>query len=283
MGLLAISYAHRVFNNFTYVIDSNEKNEDLLVYGTRNNFVIDANLTKQQERVWADVNAVSHNSPSLVKELVNTFLLSSMSKDSPSNSFKALVNQQENYSKNDMDNLMNLHSELLHRGSGNINNLYGYKNYILIDKKNGEANTSTIKNLFGIHSHVNFFDNHNQKIENLYGIYVNHFSSLNNTEKLDINTHYGLYIDNIKGAKVPTGGTEKDANNYAIYTKTGKVRFGDNVGVGVDIPNEKLEVNGAIKVSNTANTCSDTNRGTIKFENDNFYGCKSTGWVLLNN
>lgn len=46
---------------------------------------------------------------------------------------------------------------------------------------------------------------------------------------------------------------------------------------------EKLVVDGAVKIGNTTNACTASNRGTIKYENDNFYGCKSTGWVLLNN
>ncbi|MHA3044363.1 hypothetical protein JSO61_003350 [Riemerella anatipestifer] len=48
---------------------------------------------------------------------------------------------------------------------------------------------------------------------------------------------YGLYIDNVNK------GTTK---NYAIYTGLGTVRFGDNVGIGVDTPVEKLEVAGNI-------------------------------------
>ncbi|MDY3345332.1 hypothetical protein PG326_08770 [Riemerella anatipestifer] len=76
-----------------------------------------------------------------------------------------------------------------------------------------------------------------------------------------------------------------------------------NAKVGIDINNfettlsdAKLQVNGAIKISNNPATatngvyntsgtmpCNESNYGSIKFENDNFYGCKSTGWVLLNN
>ncbi|MDY3362464.1 hypothetical protein PG623_00470 [Riemerella anatipestifer] len=48
---------------------------------------------------------------------------------------------------------------------------------------------------------------------------------------------YGLHLDNVNFS---TG------NNYAIYTNAGTVRFGDNVGIGVDVPIEKLEVAGNI-------------------------------------
>ncbi|MDY3362819.1 hypothetical protein PG623_02265 [Riemerella anatipestifer] len=51
---------------------------------------------------------------------------------------------------------------------------------------------------------------------------------------------YGIYLDNVKA------GTDK---NYAIYTNEGKVRFGDNVGIGVDTPVEKLEVAGKVKAT----------------------------------
>ncbi|MDY3337676.1 hypothetical protein PG279_00605 [Riemerella anatipestifer] len=51
---------------------------------------------------------------------------------------------------------------------------------------------------------------------------------------------YGLYIENVnKGGNF----------NYAIYTNEGKVRFGDNVGIGVDAPAEKLEVAGKVKAT----------------------------------
>ncbi|MDY3521419.1 hypothetical protein PG614_02900 [Riemerella anatipestifer] len=51
---------------------------------------------------------------------------------------------------------------------------------------------------------------------------------------------YGIYLDNVKA------GTDK---NYALYTNEGKVRFGDNVGIGVDAPVEKLEVAGKVKAT----------------------------------
>ncbi|PQA91280.1 hypothetical protein SAMN05421796_101136 [Chryseobacterium piscicola] len=68
-----------------------------------------------------------------------------------------------------------------------------------------------------------------------------------------------------------------------------------NGQVGIDIDNfetntstAKLQINGGIKLSanSTAlsgNSCDNTNRGQIIFVEDNFYGCKSTGWALLNN
>ncbi|AQY22555.1 hypothetical protein OKE80_01540 [Riemerella anatipestifer] len=51
---------------------------------------------------------------------------------------------------------------------------------------------------------------------------------------------YGLHLDNVNFS---------NGNNYAIYTGLGKIRFGDNVGIGVDTPVEKLEVAGKVKAT----------------------------------
>lgn len=56
----------------------------------------------------------------------------------------------------------------------------------------------------------------------------------------------------------------------------------DNVvrmGVGTSSPVEKLEVNGAIKIGTTSNS----NAGTIKYENGHFYGYNGSSWVQLDN
>lgn len=148
-----------------------------------------------------------------------------------------------------------------------------------------DANAGTVSNLAGITTRAN---SNSQNVENQYAINASNdiTSSAGTVTNLygfryrvigddnKISNNYGIYLGDINNAT---------NSNYSIYTNAGKIRFGDNVGVGVDNPTEKLEVAGAVKVGTTTNTCNDSNRGTIKFENDNFYGCKSTGWVLLNN
>ena len=47
-------------------------------------------------------------------------------------------------------------------------------------------------------------------------------------------------------------------------------------------PTEKLHINWAIKMWTTTSACDSSKHGTVKFEWDDFYGCKSTGWVKLN-
>ncbi|MGV4462876.1 hypothetical protein ACQ1PR_04725 [Ornithobacterium rhinotracheale] len=105
---------------------------------------------------------------------------------------------------------------------------------------------------YGLRSHLKFGKNVNIKdvngieifiegganpvsIENLFAFkYVKR-----NTEKaFNPKNMYGLYLEDILNGSV---------KNYAIYTGLGKVRFGDNVGIGVDAPEEKLEVAGNVK------------------------------------
>ncbi|USL95925.1 hypothetical protein D1J36_002100 [Riemerella anatipestifer] len=51
---------------------------------------------------------------------------------------------------------------------------------------------------------------------------------------------YGIFLDNVnKGSEL----------NYSIYTNAGKIHFGDNVGIGVEAPAEKLEVAGNVKAT----------------------------------
>ncbi|WP_052910340.1 hypothetical protein [Riemerella anatipestifer] len=74
-----------------------------------------------------------------------------------------------------------------------------------------------------------------------------------------------------------------DQTNGNTLIERARFTTNGNFGIGVTTPTEKLEVAGAIKIGTTTSTCTSANYRAIKFESDNFYGCKSTGWVLLNN
>lgn len=65
---------------------------------------------------------------------------------------------------------------------------------------------------------------------------------------------------------------ERNAANNCIYVKAG-----GNVGMGTNNPLEKLHVNGAILIGNTANI----NAGTIRWDGANFWGHNGAGWVAL--
>jgi hypothetical protein len=76
--------------------------------------------------------------------------------------------------------------------------------------------------------------------------------------------------DNAMGLDVFT--IEQNAAANAIYIKQG-----GNVGLGLNNPLEKLHINGALIIGNTANN----NPGTIRWDGSNFQGRKAAGWVNL--
>lgn len=79
-------------------------------------------------------------------------------------------------------------------------------------------------------------------------------------------------------------------SNAIIVLRNAKTGIGlptDTTTPANSKPTEMLDVNGNIRVRGNTDRVVEggkcANVGTITFHNDNFYGCKSTGWVLLNN
>lgn len=87
-----------------------------------------------------------------------------------------------------------------------------------------------------------------------------------------------LYNRNLVGSTIFDSGTEfrfrtnAGANQAMIITATG------DLGIGTTMPDEKLEVSGAIKIGDTANS----NEGAIKYVNNTFQGHDGTDWVPFN-
>jgi len=77
-------------------------------------------------------------------------------------------------------------------------------------------------------------------ISKLYGSYI---TDASNTGGGVISQQYGLYIEN------QTAG----ALNYALYSAGGQSYFNGNVGIGVPVPTEKLDVLGNINISGNIN------------------------------
>lgn len=81
-------------------------------------------------------------------------------------------------------------------------------------------------------------------------------------------------------------GISGTGNDAFTILKNGKVGIGIN-NFETTASDSKVQVKGSIKINAEnstlgTNTCNTANLGKIIFVEDNFYGCKSTGWVILN-
>lgn len=99
----------------------------------------------------------------------------------------------------------------------------------------------------------------------------------------DYSVAMGRYNTEGTGRLFTLGNGTTTANRSDAFT----VLQDGKTGVGIDnfentTSNAKLQVNGSIKVSSDSNvTCNANNVGTIRFVNDTFEGCTSTGWKAL--
>ena len=83
---------------------------------------------------------------------------------------------------------------------------------------------------------------------------------------------HGITIDNT---------TPATDNTIILGNSTAE---GPKVGVGIYIPQAKLDVNGDIRVGRTTASCSTANEGAIRYESSSkkFQGCDGSNWVPLN-
>ncbi|MDY3316237.1 hypothetical protein PG630_02790 [Riemerella anatipestifer] len=250
-----------------FLVDNNNDDTDIVGSVRNSRLIIPSEQTKDRNYPSVVNNSLDMRGSGFVKDgntVVNRF---TMDKDSKSNTYVTASN-----SSVVLNTTGNVNKSIANRGSVNIqssgivNEAVGIEGYVYT----APSTTSNIKFVAALVGRT-IYDSSIASIETSSVFYYPGKTSL---EKTPVKNNYGLYLGNVIGGSI---------KNYAIYTNIGTVRFGDNVGIGVDTPNEKLEVAGAVKVGTTTNTCTSTNYGAIKFESDNFYGCKSTGWVLLSN
>ncbi|MBV8326620.1 hypothetical protein [Chryseobacterium sp.] len=111
-----------------------------------------------------------------------------------------------------------------------------------------------------------------------------------NTSYLPVNEIYDNQFteayNNSNRLLVIGNGTIGASSDALTLLKNGKVGIGIN-NFETTTSDSKVQVKGSIKLSAENptlgnNTCNTANLGKIIFVEDNFYGCKSTGWVLLN-
>ncbi|MDY3316275.1 hypothetical protein PG630_02985 [Riemerella anatipestifer] len=120
------------------------------------------------------------------------------------------------------------------RGAGNVNSLTSVYGLTSVSENTAAASRAGEQIIGGQFETQN---NGNIKFNNQIGIIIRNTVGANAETPIN---NYGLRIDDIQ---------KGSTSNYAIYTGLGQVRFGDNVGIGVDAPTEKLEVDGKVKAT----------------------------------
>lgn len=127
----------------------------------------------------------------------------------------------------DVTSLQGFRNVSIHKGSGTVANMYGGGFAIA-----GQAGAGVITNMRGL--------------------------SIACTSVETTTNMYGIYIEDIDDAATL---------NYAIYTNNGTVYFKGNVGIGHVTPNQKLHVNGNIKVDdNDKIVCGTGNDALIYYD-----------------
>jgi hypothetical protein len=85
------------------------------------------------------------------------------------------------------------------------------------------------------------------------------------------------------GNKMNTLTTSNTDSNTILLGEQSSNPNSPKVGVGTFKPQAKLDVAGAVRVADDSSACTTTNRGTIRFSGNHFYGCDGTTWKQLDN
>ena len=80
-------------------------------------------------------------------------------------------------------------------------------------------------------------------------------------------------IDSASGKDLTLGA----GGDMAMTIKSGS----EFVGIGTATPRTTLDVNGGVKVADTATTCDTTTAGTIKWNGTTFQGCNGATWMTF--
>lgn len=90
-------------------------------------------------------------------------------------------------------------------------------------------------------------------------------------------TDLGIYASSMSSTGQALYTNQSNPTGYSIYAAGGKNYFEGSVGLGINSPVEKLDVNGAVKLGTTTSA----NAGTIRWNGTDFQGYNGSAWKSL--
>lgn len=205
----------------------------------RSNMLVPTSNNQNMSSLFGHSLQVQNSSSGTTKKIIGLYTnTSSGGTNTVSNYLSGILNQTGLYSPKPIKNVYSFDNFTYDRrkSGGNTSKMIGMRNGVYFQGQN-----SIVKDLYGYYGYFRKKMEASVSITNAYGISFEGFSLVNAGYDIpSIQNYYGLYMKDVVGGI---------SRNFAIYTNAGTVRFGDNVGIGVNTPTEKLEVNGTIKAT----------------------------------
>ncbi|MDY3364106.1 hypothetical protein PG623_08845 [Riemerella anatipestifer] len=222
----------QLIHNYLLVDEKSDAGVYNRIFGQRNTIATTATTASNYSALYANVNASEHYGKGKINLMIGDYSIATLY-DGSADRVVGAYSQASSYTANQTPYMTAAFNYLTPRGTGEVNQLFGTENRIHLN----EYSKGTLNAVALNYNQAIITDTWTGKIGRLVGnsTYFNIPTTINSIDEM-----YGLVVTNVDR------GVNK---NYAIYTNAGKIHFGDNVGIGVEAPAEKLEVAGNVKAT----------------------------------
>ncbi|MDY3521051.1 hypothetical protein PG614_05235 [Riemerella anatipestifer] len=222
----------QLIHNYLLVDEKNDAGVYNRIFGQRNTIATTATTASNYSALYANVNTSEHHGKGKINLMIGDYSSATLY-DGSADRVVGTYSQAFSYTANQTPYMTAAFNYLTPRGTGGVNQLFGTENRIHLN----EYSKGTLNSVILNYNQAIITDTWTGKIGRLVGnsTYFNIPTTINSIDEM-----YGLVVTNVDR------GVNK---NYAIYTNAGKIHFGDNVGIGVEAPAEKLEVAGNVKAT----------------------------------
>jgi excisionase family DNA binding protein len=183
----------------------------------------------------------------------------------------AIQGQVDHYGTGTVDEVRAIAGFALNRAGGTITDNFAGKFTA------ANISTGTINNNYGLY--VDNYDSGGGDITNNYGLYI-----VDGTDAGTLDNNYGIYLEDMNNG---------DTLNYALYSAGGQSYLAGNLGLGVAIPQAKLDVAGSATISASLSlgpsneveigTCDASSEGKMYYDGtaQKYYFCNGTSWSAV--